>query len=126
MVSRLENTAAMPVALAILSEAKLDFQRKIKRTQEEFNIPDDLIINFEQTPSGYICSSNRTMEFEGATSVPIVGKGKKQQITGTFRVTKTGLILPMQLIYKGKTTRSLRKGVNFPNGFNVYRKSIEQ
>ena len=54
MVSRLGNTAAMPTAPAILSK-----------------------INFDQTLLVYICGYNRTMEFEGTTNVPIVGKGKK-------------------------------------------------
>ena len=54
MVSRLGNTAAMPTAPAILSK-----------------------INFDQTLLAYICGYNRTMEFEGTTNVPIVGKGKK-------------------------------------------------
>ena len=59
------------------------------------------------------------MDFKGASSVPIVGKGKKQQITGTFSVTKSGCFLPMQLIYQGKTTRSLPKGINFPDDFDL-------
>ena len=65
MVSRLGSTASMPVSPVILSEVKLDFQRKIKRAQEEYSIPDELIINFDQTPLAYITASNRTMEFEG-------------------------------------------------------------
>ena len=81
--------------------------------QEEYNIPDDLIINFNHTLLAYICGYNNTMEFEGTTSVSVVGKGKKnkkkQQITVPFTGTKTGLFLPMQLIYKGKTTHSLLK-----------------
>ena len=58
------------------------------------------------------------MDLEGTTNVPIVGKGKRQEITGTFSVTKSGLFLPMQLIYTGKTNRSLPKGIDFPDGFN--------
>ena len=42
----------------------------------------------------------------------------KRQITGTFAVTLTGKFLPMQLIYKGKTKRSLPK-FKFPNSFLV-------
>ena len=66
---------------AILSEVKLAFQRKIKRVQEEYDIPDDLILNFDQTPLAYICGSNRTMVFQGAHSIPVISKGKKQQKT---------------------------------------------
>ena len=31
----------------------------------------------------------------------------------------SGLILPMQLIYEGKTHRSLTKGITFPENFNL-------
>ena len=113
------NTTSMPVEPAILSEVKLDFQRKIKHVYEEHNIPDDLILNFDQTPLEYTCGSNRTMDFQGATSVPIVDKGKKQQITGTFTITTSGIFLPMQLIYKGKTNRSLPRGIHFPDDFDL-------
>ena len=77
MVSPLGKTAVIPTALAIFFEIKLDSERKIKRAQEEYNIPDDLVINFNQTPLVYIYGSNRTMEFEAATSVLIIEKGKK-------------------------------------------------
>ena len=68
------NTASMPVDPAILSEIKLDFQRKIKQVQEDYSIHDDLILTFDRTPLAYICASNRTMDFQGAENVPIVGK----------------------------------------------------
>ena len=100
MKSRIATTATLPIDPAILSEVKLDFQRKIQIAQRTHNIPEDLIINFDQTPLAYKCGSNRTMEFQGSKSVPIVGKGKKEQITGTFTVTKTGKFLPMQFSYK--------------------------
>ena len=41
-----------------------------------------------------------------------------KDITGTFAITLTGKFLPMQLIYKGKTKRSLPK-FKFPNSFSV-------
>lgn len=98
---------------------KLDYQRKIKQLQEWHTIPEVLILNFDQTPLPYICSSNHTLHKKGDKTVPIVGKGKKKQITGTFTVSKTGDFLPIQLIYQGKTDRCLPKGVSFPQGFNV-------
>ena len=71
------------------------------------------------------------MDFQGAENVPIVGKGKKQQISGTFSGTKSGLFLPTRAsarpsarprvrpIYKGKTSRPLPKGIDFPDGFDI-------
>ena len=51
--------------------------------------------------------------------MPLVGKRKKKQITGTFTVTMSGLFLPMQLIYKGKSPRCLPQGITFPENFNL-------
>ena len=53
----------------------------------------------DQTPLSYITVGNTTLEFSGAESVPLKGKGKGKQITGTFSVTADGKFLPVQLIY---------------------------
>ena len=119
MSRRMATTARIPVAPGILKETKLDFQRRIKILQERYQVPDDLILNFDQTPLPYVCVSNHTLHEKGASSVPLVGKGKKKQITGTFTVTKSGIFLPMQLIYEGKTDRCLPKDVTFPEGFDL-------
>ena len=44
---------------------------------------------------------------------------KKKQITGNFRITMSGSFLPMQLIYKGPTSRCLPKVVDFPADFDA-------
>ena len=119
MTRRCATTSKLPVAPGIISEVKLDFQRKIKAAQSKHDIPDDLIINFDQTPLSYICSPNHTLHQRGAKSVPLNSKGKKKQITGTFTVTKSGIFLPMQLIYQGKIARCLPREIEFPDGFNV-------
>ena len=119
MTRRIATTARVPVAPALLSETKLDFQRKIRQVQTWHSIPYDLIINFDQTPLLYIVTGNSTLHEKGAKSVPLQGKGKKKQITGTFAVSMTGDFLPMQLIYEGKTPRCLPKDVNFPIDFDV-------
>ena len=59
-----------------------------------------------------------TFNFKGAKNVPIRGVDDKRQITGTFAVTLTGKFLPIQLIYTGKTKRSLPK-FKFPSSFSV-------
>ena len=78
-----------------------------------------MIIDFDQTPLSYVCTRDHTLHFKGDSSVPLKGKGKTKQITGTFAVLKFELFLPMQIIYEGKTTRCLPKNVEFPEGFNV-------
>jgi len=51
--------------------------------------------------------------------VLLVGKGEKRQITGTFMVTMSGLFLPMQLIYEGKSPRCLPQGIRFLENFGL-------
>ena len=119
MVRRMGNTAKVPVAPGLLDEVKLDFQRKIKLLQSWHNIPDELIINFDQTPLAFVCSPNHTLEVQGTKSIPLIAKGKKKQITGTFSISKAGHFLPLQLIYEGKTDQCLPRGIKFPDGFNV-------
>ena len=103
MARHIAATASIPVAPALLAETKLDFQRKIHQLQSWHSIPDNLIINFDQTPLPYVVPGNSTLNEKSAKSVPLQGKGKKKQVTGTFAVSMTGDFLPMQLIYEGKT-----------------------
>ena len=119
MSCRVVTSARIPVAPGILKETKLDFQRRIQLLQARYQVLDELILNFDQTPLPYICASNHTLHEKGASSVPLVGKGKTKQITGTFTVTKSGHFLPMQLIYEGKTDRCLPKDVTFPDEFDL-------
>ena len=65
-----------------------------------------------------MCAPNHTLAPKGSSSVPLIGKGKKKQITGTFAVSMTGDFLPMQLIYEGKTARC-HPPTQFPEGFNI-------
>ena len=69
-----------------------------------------------------MCSLNHTLHFKGGKSVPPVGKGKSKQITGTFSCTKSGIFLPMQVIYQGQTNRYHSTGIEFPEGFNFTHK----
>ena len=78
------TTEKIPVAPGLLKEAKLHFQRQIKQMKEWDQILDDLIIIFDQTLLSYVCSPNHTLHFKGGKTVPLVGKGKSKQITGTF------------------------------------------
>ena len=60
ITSCIATTAKIPIAPALLRETKLDFQRKIKELQTWYKIPEDLIINFDQTPLPYVCTGKRT------------------------------------------------------------------
>ena len=97
LTSRMATSAKIPIASALLSEAKLDFQRKIKKLQSWHEISEDLKINFDQAPLTHVCTGKRTYHTQVASNVPLVGKGKKKQITSTFTITMSGQFLPVHL-----------------------------
>ena len=66
----------------------------------------------------YVSPGKYTFHQKGSPNVPIKGLDDKRQITGTFAVSLTGHLLPIQVIYQGKTHRSLTKH-KFPKGFHV-------
>ena len=80
MTSRVATTAKIPIAPAFPSETKLDFQCKIKVLEAQHENLEELIINFDQTPFLYACTGKRTYHTQGASNVPLVGKGKKSKL----------------------------------------------
>ena len=75
----------------------------------EHDVPAPLVINLDETPLSYVSPSKYTFSFKGTQNVPIKGVDDKRQMTATSVVSLTGKFLPIQLIYKGKTERSLPK-----------------
>ena len=80
ITSRMATTAKIPIAPALHNETKLDFQRKVKELQAWHEIPEDLLINFGQTPLAHVCTGKRTYHAQGASNVLLVGKGKKSKL----------------------------------------------
>ena len=58
------------------------------------------------------------MEKKWTKNAPVSEIDDKKSITATFSITMENKFLPMQLIYKGKTSQSLLK-IHFPNGFSL-------
>ena len=85
------------------------FQRTISTAILEHNIPAPLVVNLNQTPLYYVSPGKYTFSFKDAKYVPVKGVDDKRQITATFAGSLIGKFLPIQLIYKGKTKRSLPK-----------------
>ena len=71
------TTAKISIAPALLNETKLDFQWKIKELQAWHEIPEDLLINFDQTFLVYICTGKHTYHTQDVSNVPLVGNRKK-------------------------------------------------
>ena len=114
----MKTTGKVCIPFGAQKEAELKFLHQIVNNVEKHQIPPNLIINFDQTPSKYVQVSSTTMDKKGGSNVPIEGISDKRSITATFSVTLDNKFLPVQLIYKGKTGQSLPK-VKFPNGFSL-------
>ena len=87
MKRRMATTCTIPVAPALLEKEKFMFQRNIITLVKKHKIPEELILNYDQTLLSYACTSKTALEVRGSKSVAIVGKGKQKQITGTFTVS---------------------------------------
>lgn len=54
MTMRMATTEKIPVAPELLKETKLSSQQKIKTLQAIHSVPEDLILNLDQTPLPYV------------------------------------------------------------------------
>ena len=97
---------------------KAQFLFDVSAVVEMEEIPNDLIINWDQTGIHYIPVGSWTMEKEGAKRVEITAVDDKRQITAVFSGSLTGDFLPPQLIYKGTTPRYLPT-VTFPKDWHI-------
>ena len=61
---------------------------------QTYNIPDELIINVDQTPSKYVPTSSVTMAEKNFKHVPKQGADDKRAITLTLAETLSGDMLP--------------------------------
>lgn len=115
---RRATTGKIKIPPGAQEEAELKFMHQLVNQIEKYNIPPSLIINFDQTPSKYVPVAPTTMAKKGSSTVPISGVHDKRSITATFAITLSGIFLPMQLIYSGKTNQSLPK-IEFPKTFSL-------
>ena len=83
-------------------------------------IPDDLVLNWDQTGIHYVPVSDWTMEKTGSKRVEIVGANDKRQIiSAVFAGTKSGKFLPPQLICQGKTPKCLPPTDHVPSNWDI-------
>ena len=113
---RMATTSRPTITKSIWEEVRLKFLHAIVNICIEYQVPDELVINIDQTPSKYVATGKVTMAEKGSRHVSRKGSDDKRQITATLSETLSGKILPFQLIYKGKTKRSIPSS-KFPEGF---------
>ena len=71
------------------------------------------VLNWDQTGCSVVPGGDWTMEECGSRQVKITGLDDKRQITALLSVTMSGQMLPVQLIYAGKTDRC-HSSIDFP------------
>lgn len=69
--------------------------------------PESLVVNFDQTGLQIVPTRGVTSCLKGAQEVPILWLDDKRQITAVLAATAYGSLLPVQLIFQGKTVRCL-------------------
>ena len=113
---RMVTTSRPIVTSSLWEEVRTQFHNDIASAVLKYNIPDELILNIDQTPSKFVPTENVTMAENGSKHASRKGGNDKRGVTVTLSETITGKTLPSQLIYTGKTARSL-PSIEFPNGF---------
>ena len=98
---------------------KSNFVKRVYDCRQEHHIPDDMLINWDQTGVNRIPGGEWTMVERGNKQVTITGIDDKRQITSLLAVSMTGEFLPPQVLYAGKTNRC-HPAVEFPNGWDVH------
>lgn len=116
--NRAVTTGKLHMPECLVSEVKYSFTSEISNLVAQHNIPEDLIINFDQTPIMYSPASKYTMAPTGSRKVSINGSQDKRNLTAVVTVSMSGNFLPFQLIYQGLTNRSLPKS-SYPASFHV-------
>jgi len=81
-------------------------------------VPPAIVVNWGHTAINYVPVSWWTMEKEGSKKVEIIAKDDKRQITAVFGCSLAGDFLPIQLLYQGKTARSLPY-FQFPEDWHI-------
>ena len=111
-------TTKHKVTVSNFEQLKQEFLMNIKAVVTFEEIPDNLIINWDQTGIKYIPVSAWTMAEHKSKRVEVSGIEDKRQITATFAASLSGSFLPVQLVYQGKTSKC-HPSIDFPDNWHV-------
>ena len=117
-VQRKATTAKSKQTVANFTDLKEAFLADVVATVTMEEIPPELILNWDQTGIKIVPSATWTMTRQGEKRVEMIGVNDKRQITAVFCGTVLGDFLPVQLIYKGKTSRC-HPQFEFPPGWHI-------
>ena len=117
-VKRKATTSKSKNNVADFLQLKESFLMDVRTTVMMEEIPSELVLNWDQTGIKLVPSNGWTMEQKGACRVEVAGLNDKRQITAVFCGSLLGHFLPVQLIYKGKTSRCHPR-YEFPSNWHI-------
>ncbi|XP_063401970.1 uncharacterized protein LOC134686222 [Mytilus trossulus] len=117
-VKRRGSTACKSNKVENFDELKKEYLERIEKTVVDFDIPSNLVINWDHAGLNVVPVTNWTMAVEGSKRVEISGLGNKRQITGVFAGSLSGEFLPPQIIYGGKTDKC-HPTYKFPSDWDI-------
>ena len=103
----------------VFKEVKAKFHSRVQEVTGKHQVLPQIIINWDQTGINVVPASTWTMEEQGSKRVPIAGFGDKRQITITVGVSMSGEMLPLQILYAGKSERC-HPAYSFPPDFAIW------
>ena len=107
------NDKKPKVVVSNFKELRSQYLIDVKAIVAVEEIPDDMMLNWDQTTIKYIPLSNWIIDKEEPKRVEVVDSDHKRQIIATFAASLSGQFLPVHLIYEGKTTKCY-PAVEFP------------
>ena len=93
-----------------LEEKIATFRQQIRHVRENSDFPYALIANMDETPIYLDLVPRKTVDRKGKKSIRVrTTNSEKRHITATICCTADGTYLPPFVVFKGKTSRPLRK-----------------
>jgi len=105
----------MPVDFAAKKQTYIDI---LAMVINDNNVPDELIINCDETNIQYVPRSSHTLSRVGTKKVRLIGvNAEKPQCTVTLGASASGNLLHPQIIFGGKTKKTLLNTAPVPSGW---------
>ena len=101
------TTSRPIITRSLWEDINTQYLHDIASAVRTYNVPNELILNANQTPSKYVPTTNVTMAEQGTAHIPARGREDKRAITVTVIQSLSGKMLPFQIIYTGKSERCL-------------------
>jgi len=99
---RVRTTAASKLPLDWRDQG-VTAAKRVAFAMQIHKVHPSLVVNMDQTGASLVPAGTRTYESKGAKEVKVIGADDKRQITCCIASSLDGDLLPMQLIFQGKT-----------------------